>query len=91
MSCLSKLSFKLKGIDMEIEKIFKTSDLAIAAFLMMKGKKLLEASVEKGGKFNFYFEDKENICSQYVIDFANSESAKFDSHVKNLKNILFKS
>ena len=35
---------------------FKTSDLAIAAFLVMKGKRLIEASVEKGGKFNFSFE-----------------------------------
>jgi len=70
---------------------FKTSDLAIAAFLVMKGKRLIEASVEKGGKFNFSFEDKENGCFSLVIEFANSESAKFDSHIKNLKNILFKS
>lgn len=71
--------------------IFKTSDLAIAAFLMMKGKCLIDASVEKGGKFSFSFEDKENNCFSLVIEFANSESAKFDSHIKNLKNILFKS
>lgn len=73
------------------EKIFKTSDLAIAAFLMMKGKRLVDASVEKGGKFSFSFEDEENTCFRYVIDFANSEAAQFDSHIKNLKNILFKS
>ena len=71
--------------------VFKTSDLAIAAFLMMKGKRLIEAAVEKGGKFNFSFEDKDSSCFSLVIEFANSESAKFDSHIKNLKNILFKS
>lgn len=74
-----------------MDKIFKTSDLAIAAFLMMKGKKLVDAKVEKGGKFSFAFEDAENNCFRYVIEFANSEAAKFDSHIKNLKNILFKS
>jgi len=73
-----------------MDNVFKTSDLAIAAFLMMKGKKLIDAKVEKGGKFNFVFEDAKNNCFKYVIEFANSEAAKFDSHIKNLKNILLK-
>jgi len=76
---------------MSNESTFKTSDLAIAAFLMMKEKKLLDAKVEKGGKFEFIFDDTEKSCFRLVIEFANSESAKFDSNIKNLKNILFKS
>ena len=70
---------------------FQTSDLAIAAYLMMRGLKLSNASVQKGGRFMFKFEDPNNEAFQMSIEYVNSESAKFDAHIKNLKNILFKS
>jgi len=69
---------------------FQTSDLAIAAYLMMRGLKLSDASVQKGGRFMFKFEDPNDEAFQMSIEYANSESAKFDAHIKNLKNILFK-
>lgn len=69
---------------------FITSDIAIAAYLMMKGMKLLDARREKGGRFRFEFEDNNNVGNKYAIEYVNSESAKFDSHIKNLKNIIFK-
>ena len=70
---------------------FQTSDLAIAAYLMMRGLKLSDASVQKGGRFMFKFEDPDGKAFQMSIEYVNSESAKFDAHIKNLKNILFKS
>jgi hypothetical protein len=70
--------------------MYNTSDIAIAAYLMMKGLKLTVAEREKSGRFKFIFDDPENLGGMYAVDYINSESAKFDAHVKNLKNILFK-
>ena len=71
-------------------KIYITSDIAIAAFLMMKGMKLISATRERNGRFRFEFDDANNEADKFAVEFVNSESAKFDAHVKNLKNILFK-
>ncbi len=71
-------------------KIYITSDIAIAAFLMMKGMQLVSASRERSGRFKFQFDDANNGADEFAVQFVNSESAKFDAHVKNLKNILFK-
>lgn len=73
-----------------VNKIYVTSDIAIAAFLMMKGMKLISATRERSGRFKFEFDDANNQADQFAVEFVNSESAKFDAHVKNLKNILFK-
>ena len=72
-------------------KTFKTSDIGIAAFIMMKGLRLLEAKRAPSGRFSFVFDDPTDLAKQYAVDYVNSESAKFDAHMKNLKNILFKS
>ena len=72
-------------------KTFQTSDIGIAAFVMMKGLKLKTASKGHSGRFNFVFDDPKSLGAQYAVDYVNSESAKFDAHMKNLKNILYKS
>ena len=69
---------------------YKTSDIAIAAYLMMKGMKLIDARRLNNGRFHFEFDDPKNKGNKLAIEYVNSESAKFDSHVKNLKNIIFK-
>ena len=71
-------------------KLYVTSDIAIAAFLMMKGMKLISATRGVKGRFRFEFDDAKNNADKLAVEFVNSESAKFDAHVKNLKNILFK-
>ena len=70
---------------------FQTSDIGIAAFVMMKGLKLKQASKSHNGRFNFVFLDPSNLGQQYAVDYVNSESARFDANMKNLKNILYKS
>lgn len=70
---------------------YKTSDIGIAAYIMMRGLKLNSASRGTRGRFNFVFEDPNNLGQLYELDYVNSESAKFDANMKNLKNILFKS
>jgi len=69
---------------------YVTSDIAIAAFLMMKGMTLVSATRERNGRFKFEFDDPNQEAGKYAVEFVNSESAKFDAHVKNLKNIIFK-
>lgn len=72
------------------KQIYITSDIAIAAFLMMKGMRLISATRERNGRFRFEFDNTKNEADKFAVAFVNSESAKFDAHVKNLKNILFK-
>ena len=69
---------------------YKTSDIAIAAYLMMKRMTLIDARRLNNGRFHFEFDDPNDAGNKYAIEYVNSESAKFDSHIKNLKNIIFK-
>lgn len=66
--------------------IFETSDLGLAAFLLVKGRPLLVAGREKN-RFSFVFEDKAE-CESLSIKYVNSEFAKFDASLKNLKNLV---
>ncbi len=70
--------------------MFKTSDLSIAAYLMMKGMKLANAFRGPNGQFMFEFDDPDNKGHQFSIEFTNSESAVYDNHVRNLKKILYR-
>ena len=72
-------------------KTFETSDIGIAAYVMMRGLKLKKASRGHAGRFNFVFEDPNSLAGKYAVDYVNSEAARFDAHMKNLKNILYKS
>ena len=72
-------------------KLYETSDIGIAAYVMMRGLKLRTASRGIKGRFSFVFEDPNNLGRIYEVDYVNSESARFDANMKNLKNILFKS
>ena len=72
-------------------KTFDTSDIGIAAYVMMKGLRLKSASRGPGGRFRFIFEDPNDLGQKYAVDYVNSESARFDANMKNLKNILYKS
>ena len=70
--------------------MYKTSDLSIAAYLMMKGMKLVDAYRGPSGQFMFKFNDPNQEGPKLAIDFTNSESAVFDNHVRNLKKVLYR-
>ena len=70
--------------------IYKTSDLSIAAYLMMKGVKLLNADRAPNGQFMFEFDDPDSKGVQFAIEFAGSDCAVYDNHVRNLKKILYR-
>ena len=63
-------------------KIYITSDIAIAAFLMMKGMKLLSATRERNGRFRFEFDNSKNQADKIAVEFVNSESARQFTQMK---------
>ena len=69
---------------------FTTSDLATAAYLHMKGLKLLKAESSNSGKFLFIFDDSSGSAETLAYDFINSECSKFDNHVRLLKKMIYK-
>ncbi len=69
---------------------YKTSDLSIAAFLMMKGMKLLDAQRSPNGQFMFEFDDPQGEGVKGAIEFTSSPCAVYDNHVRNLKKILYR-
>lgn len=68
---------------------FETTDLAFAAFLMLKGIELVETEREKG-KTKFIFDDSVDLCEHLMLVYANSEFQKFDAHIRALKKLIHK-
>ena len=68
--------------------MYKTSDLGIAAYLMTKSLKLVNASKEPTGRFLFVFDDPQGVAKKYAIEFVGSCCCTFDGHVKNLKKLI---
>jgi hypothetical protein len=68
---------------------FITSDIGIAAYLQLKGFKLLECKRQETGKFFFRFEDLQGVGQQLALEFLASDFCRFDNNVRNLKKILF--
>lgn len=69
---------------------YETHDLALAAFLLVYGFKLLDAFISPTGVYVFCFDDSGGKIHQTAVDFINSDCAKFDAQIKNLKKILRK-
>lgn len=69
--------------------MYTTSDIGIAAYLQLKGKKLTNCKRLETGKFHFSFEDPDDKCSSLALEFLDSDFCKFDNNVRNLKKILF--
>ncbi len=68
---------------------FTTSDIGIAAYLQLKGHKLVNCYRLESGKFYFEFEDPNQECRMQSLEFLDSEFCKFDNIVRNLKKVLF--
>ena len=68
--------------------MFRTHDIAIAAFLMMKGLSLQDAFINASGTYVFEFLDSEKEANKLSIEFLNSECSRFDNQMRNLRKIL---
>tara|TARA_A100001011_G_C14047901_1_gene730598 strand:- start:208 stop:420 length:213 start_codon:yes stop_codon:yes gene_type:complete len=69
--------------------MFTTSDIGIAAYLQLKGFKLVECRRLETGKFHFSFNDPNGECQGKSLEFLDSDFCRFDNNVRNLKKILF--
>lgn len=67
---------------------FTTSDIALAAYLLMKNLSLISCKIESSGKYFFLFEDSNQQAAKLSIDFLNSECSRFDNQMRNLRKIL---
>lgn len=68
---------------------YKTNDLAVAAYLLMRGKKLLNTSIEPtSGKYVFLFEDSDDNARAMAIQFLSSECFIYDSYIRMLRGMM---
>jgi len=68
--------------------MFTTNDLGLSAYLMIQGLCLKDASIDSRGTYVFEFEDPNNDAKKLSIKFLNSECAKFDQQIRNLRMLL---
>ena len=68
---------------------YTTSELALAAYLKMRGVRLISAGKTLTGKFEFVFDDKTGVCSGHFVDFLNGEFSTYDSNLKSLKKMIY--
>jgi hypothetical protein len=68
---------------------YETSDLALAAFLTLKGLRLVSAQRLDSGRFEFILDDSEKKAEGLAIDFFSSEFCEYDNKIRSLKKILY--
>jgi len=68
---------------------FETADLAFAAFLCMRGFRLISAKKLPTGRFSFVFDDPTQTASTMQVQFLSSEFPIFDNFVKILKKRIY--
>lgn len=70
---------------------FVVESISLAAYLLgPKVKKLLSINKEENNRFSFVFEVTETEGKQLLLEYANSESRKFDQAVQYIKDLVFK-
>jgi hypothetical protein len=70
-------------------KTYETSDIAISAYLVMRGLTLLVAQ-KVGNKFRFIFEDSEEHAELYEREYLSSDFPRYDASMRQVKRRLYK-
>lgn len=65
--------------------MFETTDLALSAYLKMKGLKL--SGLKRGKVMTFQFGNDER-AEELALEYANSDFAKFESELRSLKKLV---
>lgn len=65
----------------------QTTDIALAAYLRLKGYTLKGIVPKEDNTFVFVFEDDDGI-EKRVIEFVNSDFARFDAALRSLKKLI---
>ena len=61
---------------------YTTPDLSVAAYLAMKGMRLIKASKTSSGRFEFVFDDPNNEAESMTLEYFNSEFCTFDNNIR---------
>lgn len=69
-------------------KEFATSDLALSAYLKMKGIELLRVDRSDPNRAVFYFDDMAETIEGLVFEFVNSDFRKYDAEIRALKKLI---
>jgi hypothetical protein len=64
-----------------------TTDLSLAAFLKLRGLKLLSATKEGTGRFQFVFQD-DGSADALALEFTNGEFSAYDANLRALKKMI---
>jgi hypothetical protein len=68
--------------------MYETSDLGIAAYLMLKELELKSCSIHSSGRYCFEFEDPHGIAPELAMDFLKSDFTKYDDKMRTLRKML---
>ena len=68
--------------------MYETSDLGIAAYLMLKGLELTSCSIHATGRYCFEFADPLNIAADLAMEFLKSDFTKYDDNMRTLRKML---
>jgi hypothetical protein len=74
---------------MKTMKTYETSDIAISAYLAMRGLTLLVAQ-KVGNKFRFIFEDADAMAEIYEREYLSSDFPRYDASMRQVKRRLYK-
>ena len=70
-------------------KIYETSDIAISAYLVMRGLGLVSAT-KSGNKFRFIFDDESGLAESYEREYLSSDFPRYDASMRQIKRRLYK-
>ena len=68
---------------------YETSDIAISAYLVMRGINLVAAS-KIGNKFKFVFDNTSETAEAMERDYLTSDFPKYDAAMRQVKRKLYK-
>lgn len=68
---------------------YRTSDLSLAAYLVLKGLTLISADKKDNGKFEFVLSDESNVGAKLSLEYLGSDFCKFDNQIRIIKKVLY--
>lgn len=71
-------------------RTYETSDIAISAYLAMRGLNLISA-MRIGNKFKFTFDDESCLAEGYEREYLSSDFPRYDASMRQVKRKLYKS
>ena len=71
-----------------MKNMYETSDLGIAAYLMLKNYDLKSCDVLPSGRYSFQFADHDGKAQELSMEFLKSDFSKYDDKMRTLRKML---